>query len=143
MLFEIIFYVLGYVKKCEFKIFGNLNNLENELELKTGNVNCDFDICFEDLCNGFNYPPPTTAPANNSTPGSRQPIVLFIGVLLGILFGYVNKINNEINENEGDLELGNMNVDCYFDFYDYAPKHPPPQKIGILAHFLDFVLYFG
>ena len=53
MLFGIICYVLGYLKEYEFKIFGDLNNLENELELKNGNVNWDFDICFDDLCNGF------------------------------------------------------------------------------------------
>ena len=86
MLFGTIFYALGYVKEYEFKIFGDLNNLENELELKNGNVNCDFDTCLDDLCNGFNCSPPTTAPPNNAP---RQPIVLFIGVSLRILFRYV------------------------------------------------------
>ena len=55
MLFGIIFYVLGYLQEYEFEIFGDLNNLENELELelelKFADVNCDFDICFYDLCN--------------------------------------------------------------------------------------------
>ena len=51
MLFGIIFYVLRYLKKYDFEIFGDLNNLENELE--NGNVNCDFDIYFYDLCDGY------------------------------------------------------------------------------------------
>ena len=108
MLFGIIFYVLRYFKKYEFEIFGDLNNLENEL----ANVNCDFDIYFYDLCDGYNYPP-MTAPANNATPApSPQLIVfLFLGVLLGILFEYVSEINNEINENECDVELQNINVE--------------------------------
>ena len=77
MLFGIIFYVLGYLKEYEFEIFGDLNNLENELELENGNVNCDFDICLYDLCNifnGHNYPPP----ANNPTPALPLPPIVFL-----------------------------------------------------------------
>ena len=51
MLFGIIFYVLRYWKEYDFEIFGDLNNLKNELE--NGNVNCDFYIYFYDLCDGY------------------------------------------------------------------------------------------
>ena len=39
---EIIFYAFGYLNKCKFVMFSDLNNVENELELE--NVNCDFDL---------------------------------------------------------------------------------------------------
>ena len=44
ILFGLIFYVLGYLKEYEFEIFGDLNNLENELKFEIGDVNCDFGI---------------------------------------------------------------------------------------------------
>ena len=83
-------------------------------------------------------------PANSPTSAPSRPsiVFLFIGILLKMLFGYTSKINNEITDNECDEQLENMNVDCYFDFYDNGfvcpPHHPPPQIflkfIGIIFH---------
>ena len=54
----IIFYVFGYLKECEFDIFGDLNYVENRLELEFENAN------YGGLCNGYDYPPQTAVIPN-------------------------------------------------------------------------------
>ena len=68
-LFGIIFYVLWYLKEYEFEIFGDLNNLKNELELEW---KCKLGFV---LCNGYNYSS-TTSTASN--PARNNQLFLFI-----------------------------------------------------------------
>ena len=124
ILFGIIFYVLGYLKEYEFKKFGDLNNLENELELENGNVNCDFDIGFFYLCNGYNDPS-TIGPANNPTPDPPPSIVLkFIGIIFYV-FGYLDEckihIFGDLNNfgNRLEIEFENVNCNALCNGYDY------------------------
>ena len=130
ILFVMIFYVFGYLKEYEFEVFGDLNNVENGLEIKF-KLECDFD---SDLCNGYKYPPATAT--SNPTPFPQQPqvISLVVETIFGILIEYV--FVNEINENENDkcdlceILNVNMNVDCNgndCNEYDYPPTPPSPS----------------
>ena len=103
-LFYVFGIIFGYVSEMNDEINENKCDLESEFE----------NVDSGDLCGEYDYPPPTTAPVNNSP--ARPPNCLkFIVIFLKYVFS--NPIQG--NENEIGLELEFKNVNCYFNFCDY------------------------
>ena len=88
-----------------------------------------------------------TSPATRSRPSI---VLLFVGVLFEILFGYVsktnNRIHNAINENTNQLKCDlckmlNVNMNVAWNGLLYPQPPPAPPQLPIVLKFIRTIFY--